>query len=119
MAAARRSRSRAPTAGSRSARAERPGQLARRRLSRASRPRPGAEVLRGEVLAGDLAQILVHIGRFDRLTLPVVVDELEQLLPRQVAACLDDPGQTAIVEIDLMLDAALAAERELHLAARH
>ena len=44
---------------------------------------------------------------------------LEQLLPRQIAARLDDAGEPAIVEVDLVLDAALAAERERHLAAAH
>ena len=56
---------------------------------------PGAEVLGGEVLAGDLAQVGVDVGRADRLRLAVVVEVLEQLLPGQVLAALDDRAPAA------------------------
>ena len=67
------------------------------RARREHRAGPGAEVLGREVLAGDLAQVGVHVGRVDRLPLAVVVDVLEQLVARQVAAALDDARRAAVV----------------------
>ena len=81
-------------------------------------PGPGAEVLGGELLAGDLAEVVVHVGRVDRVGLAVVVDVLEEFLAGQVAAALDDPGEPAVVQVDRVLDAALAPEPEPDRAAR-
>src|SRR5579872_5441052 len=41
---------------------------------------PGAEVLGRELLAGDLVQVLVHVGRADRARLAVPVEVLEQFV---------------------------------------
>jgi hypothetical protein len=43
---------------------------------------------------------------------------LEELLPRQVLALLGDPGEARVFDLELVLDAALAAKLQLHLAAR-
>jgi hypothetical protein len=47
-------------------------------------------MLGGEILAGRLADIVVDVGRADRLRLAVAVDILEQMLARQVLAFADD-----------------------------
>ena len=44
---------------------------------------PGAEMLGGEILAGGFADIIVDVGRADRLCLPLLVDELEEVLARR------------------------------------
>ena len=49
---------------------------------------PGAEILRRDVLAGDLAQIVVDVLRVDRMPVALLVEVLEQLVARQVAAAL-------------------------------
>ena len=47
-------------------------------------------MLGGEILAGRLADIVVDVGRADRLRLAVLVEILEQVLAGQVLALLDD-----------------------------
>src|SRR5712671_4559851 len=78
---------------------------------------PGAKVLRRHFFAGDLAQILVHIGGVDGAAFAILVDILEQLVPRQIATVLDDPGQAAIVDVGLVLYAALAPKGYVNAAA--
>src|SRR6476646_9214339 len=58
---------------------------------------PGAEILGGNVLAGDLAEVGVDVVRVDGAPLTLVVDVLEQLVSRNVAAILDDAGEAAVV----------------------
>ncbi len=78
---------------------------------------PGAEVLRRDVAPGELAQVIVHVVGGDRLALLLRVEILEQLVPRQVLAALDDARKPRILQRDAVLDAALAAEGEAqHLA---
>ena len=79
--------------------------------------RPGAEILRRDVLAGDLAQIIVHVGRVDVAPLALLVDVLEQLVARQVAAILDDAGEPAVVDVGFVALAAFAAEADVDVAA--
>src|SRR4051812_19710378 len=93
--------------------AREPGQ----RLRGEHRAGPRAEVLGGEVVAADLAQIPVHVVGADRLALAVVVDVLEQFVAGEIAAGLDDLREARVVELDGVRDAALAAEFEAHLAA--
>ena len=50
-------------------------------------------MLGGEILAGRLADIVVDVGRADRLRLAVLVEILEQVLARQVLASPDDPAE--------------------------
>src|SRR5207237_5945732 len=53
------------------------------RLRGEHRPRPGAKVLRAEVLAGDVPEVLVHIFGADRFRVAVVVEIAEDLLSGQ------------------------------------
>src|ERR671912_2182681 len=76
------------------------------------RPRPRAEVFRGEVLARDLSQVLVHVRRVDDLPGAGLVDVLKQLEPGEVPASLDDRGELAVAQIYRMRLAALPAELE-------
>src|SRR5216117_1863074 len=79
---------------------------------REHRARPGPEVLRRDVPAGDLAKIGVHVVRRDGLALAGGVDVLEQLLPGQVLALLDDAGEAPVGDRHRVIDSALAAEAE-------
>ncbi|VWC30193.1 hypothetical protein BPS26883_06363 [Burkholderia pseudomultivorans] len=76
---------------------------------------PGPVVLRGEFRAGDLAQIVVHVRRADRVAFAVVVDVLEQFVPRQLGAAPHDSRDARIVDRHVVLDAALADEAQPHL----
>ena len=73
---------------------------------------PGAEVLRRDVAAGELAQVLVDVVGGHRLTLALRAEVLEQLVPRQVLAALDDAREARVGKRDAVLDPALAAEGE-------
>src|SRR5207237_9730626 len=55
---------------------------------REDRAGPGAQVFRGEVLAADVAQVRVHLGRVDRLRLTTLVQKLEELLTRELGESL-------------------------------
>src|SRR6267378_2233142 len=74
--------------------------------------RPGPEVLRRDVPAGDLAKIGVHIVRRYGLALAGGVDVLEQLLPGEVLALLDDAREAPVGDRHRVIDSALAAEAE-------
>src|SRR6266852_387952 len=76
------------------------------------RPRPGAKVLGGDIAAGDLAKIGVHVVRRDGLALAGGVDVLEKLVPRQVLALLNDAGEAPVGDRHRVIDSALAAEAE-------
>src|SRR6185295_19831781 len=65
-----------------------------------------------EVLTGDLAQVLVDVLRADGPRLTVLVQVLEQLLPRQVLAAPHDAGQPRVRYLHVIDLAALAAEPE-------
>ena len=62
-------------------------------------------------------QVVVHVGRLDGLAPALVVQILKELVAWQIAARLDHAREPAVVEIDLVLHAALASEREPHAAA--
>src|ERR1700704_5285660 len=79
---------------------------------REHRARPGAEVLRRDVPAGDLAKIGVHVVRRDGLALAGGVDVLEQLLPGQVLALLNDAREAPVGDRHRVIDPALPAEAE-------
>src|SRR4051794_39475658 len=89
----------------------------RQRLRREHRAGPGAEILGGEIVAADLAQVGVPIVGTDGLALAVVVDVLEQLVAGEIAAGFDDLREARVVELDRVRDTALAAEFETHFAA--
>jgi hypothetical protein len=61
-------------------------------------------------IAADFAKVFIDVLRTDVADLTFFVDELEQFLARQLVASSDDAGETAIVYIDFMLPATLAAE---------
>src|SRR5204863_3109945 len=86
---------------------------------REHRARPGAEVLRREVPAGDLAKIGVHVVRRDGLALAGGVDVLEQLLSGKVLALLHDAREPPVGDRHGVIDSALAAEAEQQLRALH
>ena len=82
------------------------------RPRRQHRARPGAEVLRRELAAHHLAQVVVHVGRADVLDLALVVEVLEQLAARQFLAAPDDAREARIAERDVVELARLALEAE-------
>ena len=57
---------------------------------------PGPEVLGGELLAEHLAQVGVDVLGGDAVELAVLAAVLEEVLPRQLLAALDDAGQPAV-----------------------
>src|SRR5436190_14665031 len=63
------------------------------RSQREQGTRPGAKILRREIAAADLAQIVVDVGRADALGLACVVEVREQFLPRKIAAAAHDRGE--------------------------
>src|SRR2546430_5090733 len=83
------------------------------------RASPGAKVFRGEVLAADVAQVCVHVGRVDRLRLTTLVQKLEELLTGDLEESLDDPRQPPVLEVDPMQLAAFAPKAEMHVRADH
>jgi hypothetical protein len=64
-------------------------QFAERR-GRQNRSRPGAEVFRGDVLAGDFSELIVHVSRCDVPAISFFVDILNEFLARKLLAGLDD-----------------------------
>ncbi len=76
------------------------------------RPGPGSEILRGEFAPGDLADVLVDVGRIDRLPLAGFVDVLEELVARQLLTAPHDGGHAPVVDVDGVELAALPAELE-------
>src|SRR5258706_5123468 len=84
---------------------------------REHRARPGPEVLRRDVPAGDLAKIGVHVVRRDGLALGGGVDVFEKLVPRQILALLNDAGEAPVGDRHRVVDSALAAEAEAHFCA--
>jgi hypothetical protein len=80
------------------------------RASRENRSRPRSKVLGCEVLARGLPQVLIHVGRLDILNLVVLVEVLKELASGQLLTFADNPGQSWIVELDVMKPASLALE---------
>jgi hypothetical protein len=74
------------------------------------RARPRPEILRRQILPGDVLQVGVDLLRADGLPLTVLVEVLKELVPRQIPALLHDPCEAAIGEVDLVLHAALASK---------
>src|SRR4051812_18359330 len=73
-------------------------------------PGPRPKILRGEFLTRDLSKVGVDLGRLDRMRLPVFVEVLKQVLSRKVTTFPYDTRQTAVGQVDRMIDAALASE---------
>lgn len=83
------------------------------------RPAPGTEIFGRKLLWGNAAEIFIHIRRTDALTRALFVKVLEQLITGQFLATLDETRQVAVVDRDIVIDAAFAAERETDLGAVH
>src|SRR4051812_41685700 len=81
------------------------------------RPSPGPEILGGDLLSGDLAQILIHLRRPDGTALAVIVHVLKQLIARQVAAVLHNARETPVVDVGLVVLTAFAAKTDVDTAA--
>src|SRR5687767_12039057 len=78
-------------------------------------PRPGPEVLRGDVATRNVAEIVVHVGRADLARLAVIVHILEEKLARQLLDRLDDARDAAVADRQPPGLAALALEVEAKL----
>src|SRR6476659_2117026 len=57
---------------------------------------PGAEILGGDILAADLAQVSIDVRRRDVAILSLIVDILEELLAGQILARPDDLGDAPV-----------------------
>jgi hypothetical protein len=71
---------------------------------------PGTKIFGGKVLAGDLAQLLVHVGRREPVRDAFIVDVLEELLAGQLLTALDDARDAAIADCERARLAGLAYE---------
>ena len=69
------------------------------------------------MLAGDPAEILIHVVRVDRVPVAFVIEVLKQLIAGHLFAALDDLGQALVLQIDCVVNAALALEVEGDLGA--
>jgi hypothetical protein len=77
---------------------------------RAQRGAPRAKIIRREVGARRVLQILVDLTGIDRSEVSCVVDILEQPLSRQLMAPPDQLRQPSVVDGDLVIGAAFAAK---------
>ena len=73
---------------------------------------PRSKILRGKILLGDLAKVVVDVRGVDRMSIAFIVEILKQFVAGKVAAARNDLRKAAIFEVDSMLDAALALEVE-------
>ena len=80
---------------------------------------PRAEVLRGDIGAGGVAQVVVDVGRLDGVRAPVAVEVLEQVLTVEAAAALDQVGDVRVFHSHVVSDATLADEAEIDAVPTH
>jgi hypothetical protein len=73
---------------------------------------PGAERLGRGVDAGHRAEVVVDVGRADRVLGAVAVDELEEQLTRELLAAPHEARQAGVVEGHLVHLGALAGEAQ-------
>ncbi len=73
---------------------------------------PGAKVLGGEGLAGDIAQVAVDVAGAQLTHMTIGVDIFEQLLPFDVGAGAHHAGDAAVAELQVPFLAGLALEAE-------
>ena len=96
---------------------DRPHDQRRQQQQRQRAAGPGTVVLGGEVGAGQFTQVVVDVGGGHRATFAILVQILEQVLPGQLQATLDDAGQAAVTDLYLVFDTALATEVKANRAA--
>lgn len=77
---------------------------------------PGAEIFCGDIAAGDFAQVGVDVGRVHVPALAILVEILEQVLPRQILARLDNLGDAPVLNLEAPRLATLALELETQLS---
>src|SRR6185437_1613349 len=80
-------------------------------------PGPCPKILRRDLLASDLAQIVIYLRRADRVPIPLVIEVLEQLISRQISAILDNARETPVVYIGLLVLTVLSAKADVDSAA--
>src|SRR4029453_7652108 len=71
---------------------------------------PRAEVLGGELLAADLAEVGIDVRGAYGLPLPILVEVLEQLVAREILAAPPDAGERPAAHVDGGVVAPRAAE---------
>ena len=74
---------------------------------------PGAEILGGELFAGDFAEVGVDVAGIDVGAFAGVIEIGEEFLPGEMLAFLHNLRQHRGVEVDFVIDAGLAAEAEV------
>ena len=83
------------------------------------RTSPRAKVLGGDLSARYAPQIIVDVARIHRLPTTVTIQILKELLTGELLTALHDVGDAAVGYRHQVRDAALAAELEAELRARH
>src|SRR5207244_6509438 len=73
---------------------------------------PCSEILRREVVAPDLPQVRIDVGRVYRLAIALLVQVLEELVSGQLLTLPDHAGEPAVRDADRMMLATLAPELE-------
>ena len=63
---------------------------------------PGAEILRGKRFSRDLVQVFVDIIGRDIVPFPILVEILEDFLSGEILQSLDNPGDAAVLSVDVM-----------------
>ena len=79
----------------------------------------GPKVLGRHLPPRDLAEILIDVAGVDALATSIIVEVLEQLLSGQLLTVLNDPSDATVGDRNRVRHAALAAELEAKLGARH
>src|SRR5437762_10989473 len=80
-------------------------------------PGPCSEILGGDFLAGDLAQIVIHLGRADGVPIATIIEVLEQLISGQISAILDNTRETPVIDVRLVMLAVFSAKADVYSAA--
>src|SRR5689334_192581 len=73
---------------------------------------PRAKIFRGEIIARNLAQIIVHILGMNPADLPFIIDIMKQLFAWNALAFVNDLGQFAISQLNVVFESALSTEVE-------
>src|SRR5438105_6186276 len=65
-------------------------------------PGPCSEILGRDFFASDLAQIVIYLRRPDGVSIAIVIEVLEQLIPGQISAVLDNTRETPVIDVGLV-----------------
>src|ERR1051325_4567684 len=80
-------------------------------------PGPCSETLGCDLLAGDLAQIVICLGRADGVPIPLVIEVLEQLISGQISAILDNARETPVIDVGLVVLVVFSTKTDVDAAA--